>query len=66
VITACVVDDEPLAVSRLVRMLEKSGRVTVVARTSDPAAASALVSEHSPDVRDLARELPALHGIALQ
>jgi two-component system LytT family response regulator len=65
VITACVVDDEPLAVSRLVRMLEKSGRVTVVARTSDPAAASALVSEHSPDVLFLAVEMPELDGFEL-
>jgi two-component system LytT family response regulator len=65
VITACVVDDEPLAVSRLVRMLEKSGRVTVVARTSDPAAASALVSEHSPDVLFLDVEMPELDGFEL-
>ena len=64
-ITACVVDDEPLAVSRLVRMLEKTGRVTVVGRTSDPVAAPTVVAECSPDVLFLDVEMPELNGFEL-
>jgi len=64
-ITACVVDDEPPAVSRLVRMLEKTGRVRVVGRTSDPVAAPALVAECSPDALFLDVQMPELNGFEL-
>jgi DNA-binding LytR/AlgR family response regulator len=64
-ITACVVDDEPLAVSRLIRLLQKTGRVTVVGSTSDPVAAPAMLAAHAPDVLFLDVEMPELNGFAL-
>ena len=64
-ITACVVDDEPLAVSRLIRLLEQTGRVTVVGSTSDSTAAPALLAEHRPDVLFLDVEMPELNGFEL-
>jgi len=64
-ITACVVDDEPLAVSRLIRLLQKTGRVTVVGSTSDPVSAPAMLAAHAPDVLFLDVEMPELNGFAL-
>jgi two-component system LytT family response regulator len=64
-ITACVVDDEPLAVTRLTRLLEKSGRVRVVASTNDPSDAIALIAGHAPDVLFLDVEMPELNGFEL-
>jgi two-component system, LytTR family, response regulator len=65
VIMACVVDDEPLAVRRLTRLLEQTGRVQVVASTTDPVAALALLAEHTPDVLFLDVEMPELNGFEL-
>jgi two-component system, LytTR family, response regulator len=64
-ITACVVDDEPLAVSRLIRLLEKTGRVDVVGSTSDPLAAADLIAAQAPDVLFLDVEMPELNGFQL-
>jgi two-component system LytT family response regulator len=64
-IAACVVDDEPLAVSRLVRLLEKTGRVRVVGSTSDPTSAPAMLAAHTPDVLFLDVEMPELNGFEL-
>jgi two-component system, LytTR family, response regulator len=64
-ITACVVDDEPLAVRRLVRLLERTGRVTVAGSTSDPFAAATLVAERAPEVLFLDVEMPELNGFEL-
>jgi len=64
-ITACVVDDEPLAVSRLIRMLEKTGRVRVVGSTSDPVSAPEMLAAHAPDVLFLDVEMPELNGFEL-
>jgi two-component system, LytTR family, response regulator len=64
-ITACVVDDEPLAVSRLIRLLEKTGRVAVVGSTSDPFAAAGLIAAQTPDVLFLDVEMPELNGFQL-
>jgi two-component system LytT family response regulator len=63
--TACVVDDEPLAVTRLIRLLDKTGRVTVVGSTSDPFEAPGLLATHSPDVLFLDIEMPELNGFEL-
>jgi two-component system LytT family response regulator len=64
-ITACVVDDEPLAVSRLIRLLEQTGRVTVVGSTTDSTTAAALLAERQPDVLFLDVEMPEVNGFEL-
>jgi two-component system LytT family response regulator len=64
-ITACIVDDEPLAVSRLTRLLDKTGRVRIVGSTSDPCAAVGLVGARAPDVLFLDVEMPELNGFEL-
>jgi len=62
---AFVVDDEPLAVRRMVRMLEESGRVTVAGSTSDPAQALTLARSVAFDVLFLDIEMPGMTGFDL-
>ncbi len=49
-IRAYVVDDEPLAVRRLTRMLAATGRVDVVGSSCDPEAAVTYLNAHGVDV----------------
>jgi two-component system, LytTR family, response regulator len=62
---AFVVDDEPLAVKRLSRMLEESGRVTVAGTSTDPVDALAALSEHPPDVLFLDIQMPGMNGLEM-
>jgi len=62
---AYLVDDEPLAVSRLRRMLEQSGRVQIVGASSDPARALADLRKSAPDVLFLDIEMPGMSGFDL-
>jgi two-component system LytT family response regulator len=61
-IRAYVLDDEPLAVKRLVRLLGATGKVTVVGFSSDPEAAIAEIAELRPEVLFLDIEMPGLTG----
>ncbi|MBM3788207.1 MAG: response regulator transcription factor [Acidobacteria bacterium] len=61
-ITAYVVDDEPLAVERLVRLLERTNRVTVAGTSSDPLHAVHWLRHHEVDVLFLDIEMPELPG----
>ena len=47
---AFVLDDEPLAVKRLCRMLAETGRVEVVGTSTDPVDALAALAARAPDV----------------
>ena len=47
-IRAFVVDDEPLAVKRLARMLEETGRVEIAGTSTDPVDALAALGGHPP------------------
>jgi DNA-binding LytR/AlgR family response regulator len=60
-----VVDDEPLAVRRLRRMLEATGRVAVTGDTTDPREAARAIRDSRPDVAFLDVEMPAVTGLAL-
>ncbi len=62
-----MVDDEPLAVKRLVRMLEATGRVEVVGTATDPQRALASLSEPdlAVDVVFLDIQMPGLTGLEL-
>ncbi len=62
---AFLVDDEPLALSRLTRLLERTGRVTVVGASSDPLAALAELRIHPCDVLFTDIEMPELSGFQM-
>jgi two-component system LytT family response regulator len=57
-----VIDDEPLAVKRLVRMLEATGRVEIVGRATDPAQGLAALAAQPVDVLFLDIQMPGLSG----
>lgn len=59
---AYLADDEPLALRRLRRMLEETGRVTVVGMADDPSIAAAEIPRLQPDVLFLDIEMPGLTG----
>jgi two-component system, LytTR family, response regulator len=64
-IRAFVVDDEPLAVKRLVRLLENTKRVKVVGSSSDPNEAVATLRETNCDVVFADIEMPGLTGFEM-
>jgi two-component system LytT family response regulator len=64
-IRAFVVDDERLAVDRLCRMLEATGRVAVVVSATDPEQALTELRARSVDVIFLDVQMPELSGFDL-
>ena len=62
---AFVVDDEPLAVRRLKRMLEETGRVEVAGASSDPVDALAALAETAVDVLFLDIQMPGMTGFEM-
>ena len=62
---AFVVDDEPLAVKRLSRMLEATGRVQVAGTSTDPVDALAALTEKPPDVLFLDIQMPGMTGFEM-
>jgi two-component system LytT family response regulator len=64
-IRAYVVDDEPLAVQRLTRLLLETGRVTVAGSTSDPQEALATLGAADVDVVFLDIQMPEMTGFEL-
>jgi two-component system, LytTR family, response regulator len=62
---AYLVDDEPLALRRLQRLIEEDGRLTVVGADSDPAAALERIPEQSQDVLFLDVQMPEISGFDL-
>jgi len=59
---AYLVDDEPLALGRLRRLLERTARVEVIGSTSEPEEAVAALTADPPDVCFLDIEMPRLTG----
>jgi two-component system LytT family response regulator len=59
---AFLIDDEPLALKRLARLLEATGRVQIVGRATDPAEGLAAVAASAVDVLFLDIHMPALSG----
>jgi two-component system LytT family response regulator len=64
-IRAFVVDDEPLAVQRLTRLLQETGRVSVTGSTTDPQAALAALRDADVDVVFLDIQMPETTGLQL-
>jgi len=62
---AYVLDDEPLAVDRLVRLLEKTGRVSLVGSSTDANAGRAFLETHKVDVVFLDINMPVMGGFEL-
>ena len=62
---AYVVDDEPLAVKRLTRLLDATGRVQVAGSTTDPEAAVEFLRANAVDVLFLDIQMPGLTGFEL-
>ena len=62
-IRAFLMDDEPLALKRLARLLEATGRVEIVGRATDPAQGLAEVAESDADVVFLDIHMPGLSGL---
>jgi two-component system LytT family response regulator len=58
-----VLDDEPLAVKRLVRLLTGTGRVDVVGSATDPEAGLTSLATQSVDVVFLDIRMPGLDGL---
>jgi len=59
---AYLVDDEPLALERLRRMLERTGRVEVTGSTTEPEQAVVALTADPPDVCFLDIQMPRLDG----
>jgi two-component system LytT family response regulator len=59
---AYLVDDEPLALERLRRLLEQTGRVEVTGSTTEPEKAVAALTADPPDVCFLDIQMPRLSG----
>jgi two-component system LytT family response regulator len=62
---AILIDDEPLAVQRLRRLLEDTGRVEIVGASIDPKEALDRVRQSRPDVLFLDIEMPGMSGFDL-
>jgi len=60
-----VVDDERLAIERLVRLLEATRRVTIAGSSTDPVAALEFLRAHDVDVLFLDIQMPGLTGFEL-
>jgi len=62
---AFLVDDEPLALRRLERMLREDGRVEILGTATDPERASLEIELLAPDVLFLDIQMPGLTGFDL-
>jgi two-component system, LytTR family, response regulator len=64
-IRAFLVDDEPLAVSRLSRLLTETGRVEVAGSSNDPIDAIAWLSSNTVDAVFLDINMPGMNGFEM-
>lgn len=62
---AYLVDDEPLALGRLARLLKEDGRLTIAGSSTDPAEALEQIPAAAPDVLFLDVQMPEIDGFAL-
>jgi two-component system LytT family response regulator len=60
-----LVDDEPLALRRLARLLQATGRVEITGSATDPEDAVTEISEKQPEVLFLDIQMPVLNGFEM-
>ncbi|MFN7945540.1 MAG: LytTR family DNA-binding domain-containing protein [Blastocatellia bacterium] len=60
-----LIDDEPLALRRLARLLDETGRVEIIGQESDPEEALAKLAGVKPDALFLDIQMPGLNGFEL-
>jgi two-component system LytT family response regulator len=60
-----VVDDEPLALKGMVRLLQASGRAEIVGATTEPTVACDFLSQHPVDAVFLDIQMPGMTGFEL-
>jgi two-component system LytT family response regulator len=60
-----LVDDEPVALRRLTRMLNATGRVKIIGSTSDPAVALESLGKEEADALFLDIQMPGINGFEL-
>ncbi len=60
-----LVDDEPLALKRLSRLLQVTGRVRILGSATDPEDAVIEISEKQPEVLFLDIQMPVLNGFEM-
>src|SRR5688500_2568728 len=59
---AVIVDDEPLALARIRRLLERDGRIDIVAECGNGTDAIEALRQHHPDVAFLDVQMPDADG----
>jgi two-component system LytT family response regulator len=64
-IRSFLLDDEPLAVKRLTRLLNATGRVEIIGAGTDPVEALPLIARDKPDVLFLDIQMPGMTGFEL-
>src|SRR5438128_6435443 len=64
-IKAFLVDDEPLALKRLSRLLKATGRVEIVGTSTDPEDALVELSRLKPEILFLDIQMPGLSGFEM-
>ena len=64
-IRAFLLDDEPLAVKRLTRLLNATGRTEIIGAATDPVEALPLIAGERPDVLFLDIQMPGMTGFEL-
>jgi two-component system LytT family response regulator len=64
-LNAYLVDDESLALKRLTKLLDATGRVDVIGSTTNPRTAVTFLSSHEVDVVFLDIHMPSLNGFEL-
>ncbi len=62
---AYLLDDEPLALDRLARLLAEDGRVAIAGQASDPVAALQEISKLKPDLLFLDIQMPEIDGFGV-
>jgi two-component system LytT family response regulator len=64
-IRAFLLDDEPLAVKRLTRLLNATSRVEIIGSSTDPVEAQPQIARERPDVLFLDIQMPGMTGFEL-